>query len=403
MAQNPYYVTTALYMVGAVAAYLLLILGNQGLMKPLEGMAWLRIHIVTLGVVTQAIFGFLPSLAAARLGTDGQSVAVTWRQWAALNGGILLLLLGMPQRHSTVAVLGAILILLSSLCLAGHLLAMVRRAPAGVKAGTRFFLTAPLFLLTGVLLAVMLLLGWYGPGGYGGGREAHIHANIWGFFSLAAAGALVELMPVLAGRPLHRAGSVPLIHGLMTLGGVLLVVGPWFKATPVMLAGMLPFLIATVLLLRSLAGTLDGKGPLPNRARHALLGYLWVFAPIVSAPVLHLFPSLVPVGPVEAAALQGLVFGWGLQWVVALLPVLAAGWVAGWQRGVSGVADAPSGSLLAMNLGPMAIWVGQVAPPSAGWGTLVLSAGYALLAAALLVAIGQIWQAVDRRRGSVAG
>jgi len=44
---------------------------------------------------------------------------------------------------------------------------------------------------------------WQVPGGWLGLREAHVHANAWGFLGLAAIGTLYDLFPRLLGTDLQ--------------------------------------------------------------------------------------------------------------------------------------------------------------------------------------------------------
>lgn len=394
---NPFYLMSALYIGGAGAFLLLMGLGNVHAIPQLPGATWLRIHIVTIGAVTQALFGAVPALAAARFGVEGQPAGAAWRQWSLLNLGFFLLLIAMPAqpRHLFMAVSGATLVFLAVLSLVNNLYGMARRSPRGTTNGARFYLTAPAFFLVGITLAVSILLAWPAPGGYTGTREAHIHANTWGFLSLTMAGLLLDLMPVLSGRPLAQPGWVPATYWLMTAGAALLVAGPWLKMTPVMMAGMVPFMIGVILLLVNTARTRDPHGPMSVRATHLLVSYIWFFAPIVAAPALLLAPNLVPAAAVESSALQGLAFGWALQLLAAALPVLLAGPA---RRGSAGlnlaqsVPDAPPFGLFALNAGPALIWAGNLLSQSPSAGNALIAAGYVLIAVGLLPALAQVWR-----------
>ncbi len=287
----------------------------------------------------------------------------------------------MPPWHILTAAAGAALVFTAVASLVGNLYAAARRSPQGISPGTRFYLSAPIFLLLGIGLAVGLLLGLPAPGGVAGIREAHIHANLWGFVALTAAGILLDLLPVLTGRPLARPGWVPAIYWLTTAGAALLVAGPLLEAAPVMMAGMIPFAVGNVLLLCNLPWKRGQDGPMPVRVAHIKAAYIWAFAPIVLAPVLHLSPVFLPFSAIEKAALQGLVFGWALQLAVAVLPVLA-----GSSR------DASRFDLLAMNAGPGALWAGSILSDFVPWGGRVVSIGFALIAATVLTALVEMWK-----------
>ncbi len=102
----------------------------------------------------------------------------------------------------------------------------------------RFFLTAPLF---GALAA--LLLAWQGPAGlatrWTPTALAFTHLLTLGFLASAMLGALLQMLPVLAGVPVARPHLVSgTVHGLITPGTLALVAGflaPGSGAFPVAL------------------------------------------------------------------------------------------------------------------------------------------------------------------------
>jgi len=102
----------------------------------------------------------------------------------------------------------------------------------------RFFLTAPLF---GVLAAVLLF--WHGPTGLASRWTptmlAFTHLLTLGFLTSAMLGALLQMLPVLAGAPVARPRLVSgVVHGLLTTGTLALVTGflaPGTGAFPVAL------------------------------------------------------------------------------------------------------------------------------------------------------------------------
>lgn len=87
----------------------------------------------------------------------------------------------------------------------------------------RFFLTAPLFLL-----AAALLVAWQGPmalqSRYTPVALALTHLLTLGVVSMTMCGALMQMLPVLAGSPIAYPKKVAaLSHGLLTLGVPVLV------------------------------------------------------------------------------------------------------------------------------------------------------------------------------------
>lgn len=105
----------------------------------------------------------------------------------------------------------------------------------------RFFLTAPLFAI-----AAALLLLWGGPAAFASrwttATLAATHLMTLGFLSMIMFGAVLQLLPVLAGSPVPRPRLVSgLLHVLLTAGALALSAG-LFSERP----GLMKF--ATVLL-----------------------------------------------------------------------------------------------------------------------------------------------------------
>jgi hypothetical protein len=108
----------------------------------------------------------------------------------------------------------------------------------------RFFLTLPGF---GMLAAATL--GWGGvaawDGRYSNALLATVHLMTLGFLTLAMAGALLQLLPVVAGVPVPRARVVSAaVHGLLVCGTLLLALGLARPDLPVLGYGLLLLLAA---------------------------------------------------------------------------------------------------------------------------------------------------------------
>lgn len=120
----------------------------------------------------------------------------------------------------------------------------------------RFFLTAPLF---GVAAAMLLL--WQGPemllSRWSPPTLAMTHLLVLGFLALTMCGALLQMLPVLAGVPVPRVVLVGgLSHLLMVLGtmslvfGLILLSSPWLKSAVVILGiGFSVYILAVMIAL----------------------------------------------------------------------------------------------------------------------------------------------------------
>lgn len=120
----------------------------------------------------------------------------------------------------------------------------------------RFFLTAPAFAL--LAAAVML---WQGPdlltSRWLPATLAAVHLLTLGSMTMVMAGAMIQMLPVLAGAPVPQPGLIAaIVHSSLLLGTLLFAGGFLFAqpillkiAIPVLSAGLLAFLFAMLLML----------------------------------------------------------------------------------------------------------------------------------------------------------
>lgn len=178
----------------------------------------------------------------------------------------------------------------------------------------RFFLTAPLF---GVLAALLLL--WHGPTGlatrWTPTALAFTHLLTLGFLASAMFGALLQMLPVLAGVPVMRPQLVGgAVHGLLTPGALALVTGflaPGSGAFPValLLLGLGLALFIAVALERL------WRAPVGDATVHTMRIALAGLAISVTLGIALGLGARTGVRP----SLTGVHLGWGLLGWVALL------------------------------------------------------------------------------------
>ena len=386
---DPYLLMVGLFGALAGLAALDTALVSLGLQPFFGGLRWLRVHLITLGVLVEALFGGLPLLVALRAGRPRPPADPA--TWLALNLGLLILLVGIPLIHGSLILAGGTLVGLAAVLLARQLGRPAGPAPdassVGVEPrGRRFYLAGVGFLLVGIVVGSGLWLGWSGPLGIAVPLETHIHANMFGFAALSLAGLLIDLAPALSGQPLLSSRSADWIFHLMTLGALTLVLGPWLGFNPLMVLGALLHLGATAWLAlslpRRLAGSGRGWGPGPL---HLLAGYAWFLVPIVLAPPIVM--GLVgAASDIEQSAPEGLVYGWLLQVGFALLPALL-------DRLAHPERPARLGgswlSLATVNLGAVALWAGLLVEASQAW---LFGLAYLLWAVALGAVLLASWR-----------
>jgi hypothetical protein len=317
---NPFFLMTILFASLAALAALDASLASYGLVTWFNGLRWLRVHFVTLGMLTEVIFGLLPVLIASR--AKQPSPKVRWDIWLALNAGLLVLLIGVPLVNGALIFVGGALVFAAASLLIAQLNDL-RRAAESARPSLKFYIAALIFLLIGVVVGTGLWIGWSGVLQIAVPIEVHIHANNWGFMSLMFAGLLIDLYPSFAKRSLAWERSLTPIFWMMTLGAFLLVLGPWFKNEYFSVPGILLHLPATLWLVLNVIKPYFGE-KIPVGVVHIASSYFWIALPVLVAPMILLKVPGFPGAGIEANAPQALVYGWVLQFSYALIPYLFA-------------------------------------------------------------------------------
>ncbi len=139
---NPFYAMATLYLTLGALATVEMVLSNFGVVNPIPGLLWIRVHTIVLGGITQVIFGTLPRFLAARAGVPEPGRATQWRLWAVLNTAIVLVMLGMVGNQMHVVGAGIAVALVVDL----HLLKIVwetgSRAEGETRLMARFYAAA---------------------------------------------------------------------------------------------------------------------------------------------------------------------------------------------------------------------------------------------------------------------
>ncbi|MBK6429545.1 hypothetical protein [Candidatus Amarolinea dominans] len=385
---NPYFLFALLYIMLAVLAALDSSLASLNLLPWFNGLRWLRVHLITLGTLTEIIFGLLPILVATRSGRPRPSIR--WDIWLILNAGLLTLLVGIPLVNTPLIFVGGTLVFVATSMLVQHVhelrgaaVTPARTAPSG----RIFYLAGLSYFLLGIIVGTGLWLGWGEWLRIAVPIEVHIHANNWGFMALVFAGLIVDLYPDFAGRSLAWPQSLKPIFWMMTLGALLLVLGPWVQSTWFTVPGILLHLSATGWLLLNVIKPLRGErsawGP---GLWHLLTSYVWIIAPVLVAPLIILKVPGFPGAGIEQNAPQALIYGWVLQFAYALLPYL-------FTRFFLPNEPAKLGgnwfTLLTVHLGGVFLWASIFITDSY---TVLHGTAYALWAASLIPIVLDLWR-----------
>ncbi|HKJ40033.1 MAG TPA: hypothetical protein VJ972_14750 [Anaerolineales bacterium] len=376
----PYLLTTLIYTFVAMLAAVDASLVSLNLLDTFIALRWVRVHFITLGIISQVIFGLLPILVASL--SKRERPSMRWNIWLTLNVGFIVLVAGFLGLNHPMIFTGGTLISISAVLLVLQL----RNIRGGdAPESLRFYITGVLYLLVGIVIGTGIFLQWSIPLHIKNALETHIHANSWGFMSLVFAGLLVDFMPMLTDRPLSTAKNISRLYWGMTLGAFGLVMGPWLGSEPFLVVGLLLHVSATVslivLTIRSFkaSGKLDSPG-----AWHLISSYIWIIAPIMMAPfiLLGIFES----GPIESTAPQALIYGWVLQYGIALIPFIARKFFIKEENPQLGGSWM---SLTAATVGSLFVWASIFIVPARG---VLHGIGFGLYALALVQPLMEILQ-----------
>jgi cytochrome c oxidase cbb3-type subunit I len=392
---NPFWLMAALFVTAGLFFAVLRGLSAVPAVPAPINLNWIRVHLITIGTVTQMIFATLPGYVAGKWGLPGRSAGETWLQWGLLNGGFLLIIIGMAGMENWTATIGASLVFTAVWRLFTGIVGAWRLSGRPVRESLRFYLTAPLYLLYGIVMAAGLIWAWPAPGGRPGTLEAHVHANVWGFAALVVAGILFDLFPALTGGPMARPRWIGRTFWLLNTGAAALVVGPYINVHPVTVAGLLVYAVGTVTLVLNLILTMRANRAVSPAALHLVLAYLWMIVPAFFAPFIVFAPNLVPAAAIETAATQGLINGWALGVVMGALPTVLRSRTGARHGAPPFGADMPKVrgcwlTVAALNLGVALVWA--TGPLANRLPTLPpMLAGYGLIAVAWVPFLRQVW------------
>jgi cytochrome c oxidase cbb3-type subunit I len=377
----PYLLTTLLYAFIALLAAADASLVSLNLVSAFAALRWVRVHFITLGIVSQVIFGLLPQLVASL--SKKPRPAMRWDIWLTLNAGLVALVAGFSSLNHPMIFAGGTLIFVASTLL---LIQLWNVRGGDAPASLKFYITGIFYLLVGIIIGTGLWLNWSEALYIKVPLEAHIHANSWGFMSLVFAGLLVDFIPMITGRTLGSVKNVSLIYWGMTLGAFGLVLGPWLGGSlPPTVSGLILHLSATIWLMVLMGRALKASGRLASAGGwHLIASYSWILLPVLIAPLILL--GFLKGGPIESTAPQALIYGWVLQFGIALIPYIARRFFLKEENPQLGGCW---GSLAGVTLGSIFVWVSIFIIPAQG---VLYGIGFALYALALIHPIREIFE-----------
>ncbi|HQX15007.1 MAG TPA: hypothetical protein PLA27_01200 [Anaerolineales bacterium] len=379
----PYLLTALLYLFVAIFVAADASLVSLNLASAFPALRWVRAHFITLGIVSQVIFGLLPVLVASL--AKKSKPAFRWDIWLTLNAGFVALVAGFAGVNHPMIFAGGTLIFIAATLLFMQLWnARGGNAPASLK----FYIAGVFYLFVGIIVGTGLWLNWSEALYIKVPLEVHIHANSWGFMSLVFAGLFVDFIPMITGRPLGAKNAVAYIYWGMTLGAFGLVLGPWLGGSlPPTVTGLILHLSATILLIVLAGRALKASGHLSTAGGwHLLASYAWILLPVLVAPLI--LTHIIAGGPVESIAPQPLIYGWILQFGVALIPYIARRFFLKQETPQLGGSWL---SLAGIVLGSVLVWVSIFLVDMRG---VLYGIGFALYALAMIPPVKELFEIV---------
>jgi cytochrome c oxidase cbb3-type subunit 1 len=315
---NPLYAGSYLFLWAGVALATYNGLAWLDVVPRVQWISWSHTHYLTIGAFTQFTIGYLPQLVAEKLKRPTPSRLYSWVAAAALNGGFVLLWYGRSFGNVTMFDVGVSLIWLLALGLFLALFKMAMQSDRAWDVSVAFSLLAAFVFLWGITYAYGLFAHvWQLPGGWTGLREAHVHANTWGFLVLATVGALYHAFPGLVGAELYSDRLKNYSFWFFAAGIFPLITGPWLGIRAVTVSGLSLYTVGFVFYYYTLIQTYRLGIP-SGSSLWLLIAQFWIVGPGFAAPLL-----LFEVGWVRPTFLeQGLIHFFFMGWA---LPVLLIG------------------------------------------------------------------------------
>jgi hypothetical protein len=386
---NLFLLTSLLYVALAILGAVDAASASLNLLPWFNGLRWLRVHLITLGVTTEAVFGFLPIILASRAGRPSPPTRLDI--WLTLNAGLLTLLVGIPLVNQGIIIAGGGLIFIATALLIQQLWQLRRPSPGQSQSqpalSRRFYLVGLGYFLLGIFVGTGLWLGWNQTLGMRVPIEVHIHANNWGLLSFVFAGLITDLYPQLTGQSLAWPGSINRIFWLMFFGAFALVLGPWTGLREITAPGILMHLVATIwLLLNVLIPFRRERKALSIGFLHIVTSYIWLLAPVMVAPLVLFEVPGIPGAVIEQNAPQALIYGWVLQFSYAIVPYL---FTRVFLHKESAKLGGSWFSLATVHLGGLFLWLSIFISPAQA---PLHGIAYALWSASMVPFLAQLWK-----------
>jgi len=360
---------------------------------------WLLVHVLLLGAATNAIVIWTAHFTNTLLPAQARAASnVGWVPLAALNVGVVSVLVGAERDAAPLAVAGAALVVLVVTWHGIAMAAAVRRArKARFGPVVRFYCAAAAALLAGASIGAALEVGvsaeWYSRL-----YAAHIQLNIFGWIALTVLGTQSAFWPMVLRTRMVAGAETALRHALpLCAGGLATTVAGLLAGSRLVAAiGVCGYLLGALRALEPFARTAMQRRPGSPAALMLSAATCWFLAglaadlgELVAAKTLSEFAAAI------SNFVPWLVAGFVVQVLLGaltyLLPVVVGGGPAGGRR-MSALLDRYGIiRVLVFNVGTLI-----AAVSSGGFG---MGIGWALVGVAILAFCALAGAAiVDQRR-----
>ena len=314
---NPFFVMIIIYIIIAIVEAIQVVMTQLFHTSYLVNFIWFRIHFITIGILTQAIFGAVPLVLSWRKNIQNET---NWLVWTLLNAGLGALIIGFSQTNEFFIYTGGTLIFVATFLLIFDIIKLLQvNSEKLLSTVNLFYITGLIYLFIGIIIGVSMYTSFSGFWNNKAPLETHIHANSWGFLSLVFTGLIIDYFPVFFKDKLLSDKMEKIIYSFMTIGALGLVIGPWTGILYILVPGLLLHVTGTVLLLYYLINYVLKTNLTRNIGLlHFISAYAWLIAPLLVSPfVIFKVPGF---DYVEANAPEALIYGWALMVGVAIIP-----------------------------------------------------------------------------------
>jgi nitrite reductase (NO-forming) len=266
----------------------LVVVSVLGLLRPVA--PWLVVHLLLLGVVSNAILIWSTHFAAALLRLpDPNTRRAEVLRLGLFNAGALTVVVGMLTAFWAAVLVGGVLVAGAGGWHAFVLLSRMRRAlPSRFGVTVRYYVAAGVLLPIGVTFGVIMAPDHLSESTHARLALAHVSVNLLGWVGLTVIGTLVTLWPTMlhtrvadrAERAARRA--LPLLVTSLAI----IVTGALTGTRSVAVAGIVGYVAGLIVAGRPFAEEAQRRHPTTYATRSVLAGFIWLVGSVIALAVI---------------------------------------------------------------------------------------------------------------------